>query len=307
MTLRDEPRTIGARTVALAVLIAAMWGGNIVCTKITLEAFPPIWNAFFRMLFGLPTLLMWARTGGVRLWPERDQWRPLLLLGVLFSVQILLLYFSIQLTSAAYSAVLINASPVLTSLIAHYFVPGDRLSPMRMMGLGVAFLGVFAVLGGKPDPRLAPAPLLGNILSLATAALIAVRMVYTQRLVQNLDSTKTIVWQVTFTLPIFLTAAALTEPHLVIGPATVRVLAAFLYCSWGVVGIAFILWVRLLQKHPPGLISVFVFPTPLFGVLFSALLFGERITPALGLGVAAVAAGVLLVTLEKRSLRPAGK
>ncbi|MEZ5393476.1 MAG: hypothetical protein R2724_11520 [Bryobacterales bacterium] len=49
-----------------------------------------------------------------------------------------------------------------------------------------------------------------------------------------------------------------------------------------------------------GLLSVFVFPMPLFGVLFSALIFRESISPSLAAGVALVAIGILIVTLEKR-------
>ena len=303
MTGRPVSQTVGPATVAMAVLISAMWGANVVGAKITLEAVPPIWNAFWRMALGLPLLLLWARAGGVDLWPERHDWRPLMLLSGLFSIQIILLNFSIQLTSPAYSSVLINASPILTNVVAHYYVPDDRLSRMRVLGLTIAFAGVFSVLSGTPETRLAPAPLLGNILSLVTAALIGVRMVYTQRLVQNLNSTKTIVWQVTLATPVFLLAGWFLEPLPRIADITPRIAAAMLYCGMGVVGIAFIWWVRLLEKHPPGLLSVFVFGTPLFGVLFSALLFGERISPALGVGVAAVAVGVLLVTLEKRLAR----
>ncbi len=286
--------------IATAVLMSAMWGANVVGTKITLEAFPPIWNAFWRMALGLPILLLWARAGGVELWPERAQWKPLALLSGLFSIQIILLNLSIQLTSAAYSAVLVNAAPILTNVIAHYYVPDDKLSKMRVLGLAIAFAGVFSVLSGRPETRLAPAPLLGNILALVTAGLIGVRMVYTQRLVQNLNSTKTIVWQVTMAIPVFVLAGAALEGAPVAGEVTLTIAAAMLYCGSGVVGIAFILWVRLLEKHPPGLISVFVFGTPLFGVVFSSIVFGERISPTLGLGVAAVALGVLLVTLEKR-------
>ena len=72
-----------------------------------------------------------------------------------------------------------------------------------------------------------------------------------------------------------------------------------IYCAWGVAGVAFILWVRLLEDHPPGLISIFVFPTPLFGVLFSALLFGESLNTALVVGVIAVALGILIVTWDR--------
>ena len=108
---------------------------------------------------------------------------------------------------------------------------------------------------------------------------------------------------VTMATPVFLLGGWFFEPMPRIEDITPRIVIAMLYCGLGVVGIAFILWVRLLERHPPGLISVFVFGTPLFGVAFSALLFGERISPTLGLGVAAVAVGVLLVTLEKRLTR----
>ncbi|MEZ5362226.1 MAG: DMT family transporter [Bryobacterales bacterium] len=292
-------RPITAGVVLTAVGLSAMWGGNVVGIKITLETLPPVWCAFWRMLIGLPTLWIWARVGGVDLMPKPGEGRPLLLLGGIFGFQIMLLNWSVQLTSAAYSAVLVNAAPILTNVIAHFFVADDRLSKLRVLGLALAFGGVSAVLLGKPDERLATAPLLGNALALATALAIASRMVYTQRLVQGINSTRTIFWQVVFALPLFLIVALLTEEPLA-GPITVRTAAAMAYCSFGVVGIAFIVWVRLLEKYPPGLLSVFVFPMPLFGVLFSALIFRESISPSLAAGVALVAIGILIVTLEKR-------
>ena len=85
-----------------------------------------------------------------------------------------------------------------------------------------------------------------------------------------------------------------------VGPLTLGPLISWLYCSFGVVGVAFILWVRLLKTNSPGLLSVFVFPTPLFGVLFSALIYRESPTVELVVGVAGVALGILLVTLENR-------
>ena len=91
MTRRAAAEPVGAVAIATAVLMSAMWGANVVGTKITLEVFPPIWNAFWRMALGLPILLLWARAGGVELRPEREQWKPLILLSGLFSVQIILL------------------------------------------------------------------------------------------------------------------------------------------------------------------------------------------------------------------------
>ncbi len=292
-------RKLSPKAALVALTMSAMWGLNIVGIKVALEAFPPVWSAFWRLLLGWPVLWLWAYFGGVSLRPKPHERRPLAILGVFFGFQIILLNVSIDLTSAAFAAVLLNAAPVFINVISHRFVPGDRLSPTRTAGLAIAFLGVVIVLLGKPDASLAPYPTLGNILATATAAVIAGRMVYTQRLVQNIEPTKTIFWQIGFSLPVFLVCAGIAEP-LTVGPLTMRVIAAWLYCSLLVTGVAFMLWVRLLQAHSPGLLAVFVFPTPIFGVLFSAMIYGETPPPELLIGVAAVAVGILLVTLEKR-------
>lgn len=290
---------VGPRAALIALLMSAMWGLNIVGIKVALEALPPIWSAFWRLLMGWPAVWLWAYFGGISIRPKPGEWRPLMVLGGFFGFQIILLNISISLTSAAFAAVLLNAAPVFINIISHHFVPGDRLSRMRVAGLAVAFVGVGIVLLGKPDATLAPYPTLGNILAVATAVVIGGRMVYTQRLVQRIDSTKAIFWQVGFSLPVFLICALATEPMMV-GPLTARVIVSSLYCSFLVVGVAFILWVRLLEAHSPGLLSVFVFPTPIFGVLFSAMIYGEKPPPELMIGVGAVALGILVVTLEKR-------
>lgn len=290
---------ISRGSAATALLLSAMWGLNIVGIKVALEAFPPIWNAFWRLLLGWPVLWCWARAHRIRLRPGPGETEPLAILGVFFAVQIMMLNTSIQWTSAAFASVLLNAAPVFINVIAHFFVPGDRLSRQRVVGLALAFGGVAVALLGRPDSALAPRPVWGNVLGVVTAAVIGGRMVYTQRLVQRIDAIKTVFWQVGFSLPVFLVCGALAEP-LMVGPLTLGPLLSWLYCSFGVVGVAFILWARLLEFNSPGLLSVFVFPTPLFGVVFSALFFGERPPVQLVVGVLGVAFGILLVTLERR-------
>lgn len=296
---RKVPQKLGRAAIATALLLSAMWGLNIVGIKVALKAFPPIWNAFWRLLLGWPLLWAWARHGGVRLKPLPGEIGPLCTLGVFFAIQIIMLNISINWTSAGFASVLLNAAPVFINGFAHFYVPGDSLSRQRLAGLGMAFGGVAIVFLGQPDPLVAPRPILGNILAFVTAAVIGGRMVYTQRLVQRMHSTRVIFWQVGLSLPVFLLAAAIFEPMMV-GPLTLGPLLSWLYCSVGVVGIAFVLWIRLLETNSPALLSVFVFPTPIFGVLFSALIYSERLPVELIIGVLCVAFGILIVMLEKR-------
>lgn len=296
---RPAPLRLSRVAAGTALLLSAMWGLNIVGIKVALATFPPIWSAFWRLLLGWPVLLIWARLSGVRLRPEKGETKPLVILGVFFAIQIIMLNISVDWTSAAFASVLLNAAPVFINVIAHFYVPGDMLSRQRVLGLSLAFGGVAIALLGHPDQEQAVHPFAGNVLAVATAAVIGGRMVYTQRLVQTIDVIRTVFWQVGFSLPVFLVCAVATEPMMV-GPLTVGPLLAWLYCSFGVVGVAFILWARLLQTNSPGLLSVFVFPTPIFGVLFSTFIFAHRPPPELLVGLVAVALGILLVTLERR-------
>jgi drug/metabolite transporter (DMT)-like permease len=82
-------------------------------------------------------------------------------------------------------------------------------------------------------------------------------------------------------------------------PITAEAVAAILYQGAVVAGVCFIIWTTLLTKVSPGLLSMFAFATPIFGVVLSGWYLGEPITPRLWLGLAAVTAGILIVTLAR--------
>jgi drug/metabolite transporter (DMT)-like permease len=285
---------VTVRAALLALLISVLWGGNIVALKFALTAIPPFWSAFWRMLIGLPLIAIWAKVQGIPLWPEPEEWRPLLVLGLLCFAQISLLNLGTFYTSAAYAVVLLNSHPIFTNLVSHYFTPGDRVSWMRTVGLLVAFGGICLVFLGRPDAHWAPRPTLGNIISTCSALFVAVRAVATKRVAQTTDPTRLIFWTLIFSIPLYLLCAVVFEA-LLTAPLLWKPLLGLLYQSFIVAGFCFIMWTRLLRDHPPGVISVFAFPTPIFGLIFSAFFFSERLAPPLIIGVIAVVAGILIV------------
>jgi len=295
MTRAPENRPVDAKAAALMVLITTMWGGNVVAIKYGLFTFPPMWSAFWRFLSGLPVIWALARVMRVPLAPEPEEREQLKLLGLLFFAQLAVLNLGLNFTSAAYAIVLLNANPVFTNLLAHYFVPGDRLTSLKLAGLAVSVAAVSFAFLGRPEARLASAPLLGNSLCLLAAFLVAARLVYTKRLVATIEPIKAIFWQVVWSQPLFLAAALAFEP-MTLKPVESGAVAAILYQGVIVAGGCFIAWTLLLRRHPAGALSVFAFPTPIFGVLFSAALFGERIGFEVLAGGVGVALGILIAT-----------
>lgn len=289
------PSPIGWRSALLAVLISVLWGGNLVSIKISLASVPPLWSAFWRMLLGVITLALWARSQEVALWPKRGEWRNLFGLGLLFTTQIGLLNSAMQLTSPGYGEAILNSYAIFANIFGHFLALEDRLNGTRVAGLLISLTGVAVLAFGRPNLALAPNPLAGNLLLLTSAVLLGVRQVYTRWIVQKIDPVRAIVWQLLWSVPLFLVTALATEPML-LGPLTFGPVAAIAYQGLIVAGFCFVAWASLLKKHSSGTVSMFAFIVPVAGIALSALLFGESITPRLVAGGALVLLGVGIVT-----------
>jgi drug/metabolite transporter (DMT)-like permease len=287
--------SIGWQSAFLAMAVSLLRGGNQVSLKLALRALTPFETAFARMAVSTAAVGVWGRFRGMEFTPQGREWRSLINLTLLFVAQIGLLHCGADLSSPAYAVVLMNSNPIWANFVAHFLVPEDRLSAARVAGLAVAFGGICVVFLGHPDVSLAPNPVVGNPLVLAAAVTAAVRTVYTQRLVQWIEPTKTVFWQTTLSLPFFLTGALL-ENTAGRQPLSWIPVTGVLYQGLAVGALGLMLWANLLRKHSPGGLSVFSFSIPIFGMLLSAWLLSEHLTLHLLFGVAAVLSGIYLAT-----------
>lgn len=290
-----KPQPLSFSSGALALWVSVLWGGNVVAIKLGLGTLPPFWSAFWRFSVGAVTVLIWAWFRRSELLPKREDRGPAVLLGCLFAAQISCLNLGVGLTSPAYGVVLLNAHPVFTNLFGHFVDSEDKLNLRRLFGLTLAVIGMSYVAAGKPDAALAPNPIAGNLILIVSAALLAIRALYTRRLVQRVNTFKPVVWQMSFALPVFLGFALLLEPPL-LQPLSWPPMAAIFYQGAIIGGFCFVSWTELLQKHSAGVLSMFAFLVPFFGVFLSAVMFDETIQPGLLLGAGLVTAGIVIVT-----------
>lgn len=290
-----KPQPLSLSSGMLALCVSILWGANVTSIKLGLGTLPPFWSAFWRFLLSAATVLVWAWIRRAELMPKREDRRAAALLGCLFAAQISCLNLGVSLTSPAYGVVLLNSHPVFTNLFGHFVDSEDDLNFRRLFGLALAVIGMSYVAAGKPDSTLAPNPIAGNLILILAAALLAVRSLYTRRLVQRVNTFKPVVWQMSFALPVFLGFALLLEPPL-LQPVTWPPVAAILYQGVVIGGFCFVTWTQLLQKHAAGVLSMFAFLVPFFGVFLSAYLFDETIHSRLLLGAGLVTAGIVIVT-----------
>ena len=282
----------------LAVLVSVLWGGNLISIRIGVDSVPPLWSAFWRMALGVIIVTAWALHRGLVIRPAKGEGWPLFLLSVLFTAQIGLLNSGTAKTSPAFGVVILNSYAVFANITGHFFPGMERpINRVRALGLALAMAGMAVLTFGQGVSKLAPNPLIGNVLLILSALLLGIRQVYTRWLVQHIEPTRTVVWQMAGSVPLFLALAAISEPP-VYGSVTNEAIAAIAYQGAIVAAVCFIIWAELLKRHAAGTLSMFAFLVPITGIALSSLFFGEPLRLSLLAGGILVLAGVYAVTRD---------
>lgn len=292
--LNHPVKAIDPKGAALAVLVSILWGANPVAIKIGLMDVPPIRLAWMRFLVGGLVIALWAwttgRFAGFRV--EPGERRPLIFLGLLFTVQIGATNVGTALTSAAHVTILLHLYAVHTVGLAHFMIPGDRLTVRKLAGVLVAYAGI-VVLFARQVTHGSPT-LAGDTIIIVSSFLLALRTVYMARAVQRLDPVKLLLAQAVIGTALFVLTSLAFEP----APTrwTARLAASVGYQGVLVAGFNFVVNLWLLRHYRPSALAAFFLTQPLFGVATAALVTGDPLTPDLLAASAAVAVGIGLTS-----------
>jgi drug/metabolite transporter (DMT)-like permease len=270
--------------------VCLLWGANPVAIKVGLADAPPLRLAVYRFVVGGLVIVAWAAlTGRLRSFRvEREERRPLLVLGLLFTAQIASMNVGTALTSAAHSAIFLNLYAVHTVVLAHFSIPGDRMTPRRFAGTAIAYGGIAFLFAGERAGD--SATVLGDAIMFASGLILGERTVYLARAVQRLDPVKLLLAQATIGVPIFMLLSLVFEPE----PTrwTARLGLSIGFQGVVVAGFNFIVNLWLLKRYRPSVLGTFFLTQPIFGVVAAALVAGDALTADLLLASAAVAVGV---------------
>lgn len=245
--------------------------------------------ASIRFLVGGIVILGWAwvtgRLEGLRI-ARAERW-PLLVLGLMLTAQIATMNIATSLTSAAHVAIILNLYAVHFVVLAHFLIPGDRLSLRRLTGVLIAYSGIVLVFGGQAAGG---STLLGDGLVFFSGLLLAERTVYMARAVQTFDPVKILLAQAVIGGLLLWLLSALFEP--VAAHWTRRLAGSIAFQGLIVAGFNFIVNLWLLKRYRPTALAAFFLTQPLFGVVAAALFAGDALTFELLIASAAVAAGI---------------
>lgn len=286
---------LDGRAIGLAVLAMAILGGSYTVGKFALQDLPIFGMLLLRMTVTAAALGAYAMWAGVAL-ANRGPAVWFLLAGTgLFVLTQALLFVALMNTSAGRVAILFNTQPFFTLLLLPFFVPSERLTPRRWLGTGVAFLGVALVLAERGT---AGQSLVGDLLVLVAALCWTASIVLNKRMPRQLNAVAVIFWNALGAIPVFAVLTLAFEPLDAWNPSA-SAIASVLYLGVVAAGLGFVLIVWLTRTYSASRVNVFVFLSPVFGVLIGWAALGETVSAMQAFGALAVAAGILIVTAER--------
>lgn len=256
--------------------------------------------ATLRFIIGGGSVFLFCRFKRIPLRLNSREFPLLVINALLFASQIGFFYLGIYRTTASHSVVLINSNVFFVAFFAHFFLLDDRLAARKTLGLLLAFSGVlFVFWAPMPSGPLRRASLVGNGLILLSAVILAAKTVYIKRLIEFIEPTKVVFWEMAMGVPLLGLASGLFDGEraetTLAALASTQVFGAILYQGVIVGGFCFVASTILLARHPASAVVSFSATVPLFGILLSHLILGEALPASLLLGAGLVAIGIALV------------
>ena len=293
MTTHERPSKIVI--VTTYALLCLIWGTTWSVISIGLKGVPPFTGVAMRFSIASALLLAISAARGVRLGTSRREVALWFVNGVLaFSGSYGIVYWCEQWVPSGLAAVLFASYPLWVAVMAHFFIPGERIGLVEGAGILGAFAGVaiifsedFSALGG---PRVATAagvlllsPIVAAISSIAVKkwgkgmhplSLTAVPMGLTAGIMGSLA------WMTERGRPITWNASSV---------------GALFYLAIAGSAVTFSLWYWLLSHLPVKKMSLVAYIIPIVAV-FIGWLRAEPLTTRMIIGSALVISAVAVAT-----------
>jgi len=282
----------------ILVLLTMLWGCNYPAVKISNLGFSPIFNAFLRSSIASALGILYCLSIKEPLFHRDRRLFHGFVVGMLFGLEFVCIYLGMFYTDAARAVILVNTSPFIVALGAYLFLR-ERLGLFKIIGLVLAFVGVYLVFQGKPRTW-SSSMLFGDILELGAAVFWGATTVYIKKyLAGRVHPIHTFLYQLVFSIPIIFLCSCLLEEKWILNVNTAAVLA-LLYASIIVAFASYLTWFKLIHTYPVSQLAVFTFLSPFFGVTAGIVILGEQLTAGLLFGLLFVSAGIYLANYTRK-------
>ncbi|BAL25692.1 DMT family transporter [Azoarcus sp. KH32C] len=275
---------------AAMVLMSVIWGYNWVVMKQVMRYVGPFDFSALRTLIGALALfaVLAVRRRSLRLVAPL----PTLWLGLLQTAAFTgMIQWALVSGGAGKTAVLVYTMPFWLMPMAWMFL-GERMRGAQWLANGVALAGLLLVLEPWEMHGSAMSTVLGVVAGSAWAAsaVVAKRL----RAGAEVDLLSLTAWQMLLGSLVLCAVAWLVPSRPV--EVTPYFVGALVYCALFATGLAWLLWLYVLDRLPAGMAGLSSLAVPAIGVLAGWIELGERPSLAEGTGMLLIAVALLAIS-----------
>ncbi len=260
-----------------------------------------------RMAIGMLAGLLIVALFRIRLPWHADARRTYLAAGLGMFTAMLAVYHASRLIPSGWIAVIFGLAPMITGLMAHYWLPGKSLTITRVTGLLLGTCGLAVMLIGTRS--IGPDAALGIVSMLVSVTAYSASAVTIQRIGASVPPLATTIGGLVVTVVLLCLVFVVTGKPLPV-QVPVRVAASIVYL--GIIGslLGFALYYYILGKMDATRVALITLVTPVIALLLGEMLNGEIIRIEAWAGTAVILSGLLLFEyghkLDRLLALPAG-
>ena len=291
------------RPIVILTLLAFIWGASFMLIKIADRQLAPSTLILARL--GSAFLLL-ALIAAVRLGPRetlvqiRGAWQWLVVIGLVnTALPFWLLSWGEKRIDSGLASIIQGAVPIFNALLAFAFFREARVGGLRLVGLGIGFVGVALLVGAQPHGKL-----LAALAVVAMALCYAIGTLFAGRYLRG-------------TPPLIVALASTAVSTLAVLPVGVvqapaeawhgKTIASVLVLGFVGTAIAYLLFFALIQRAGPNYATLVTYLVPPIALFYGSVFLGESFSPIDFGSLALILVGVALATGSVRlaSLRAA--
>ena len=281
------------------LILCFIWGSTWLFIKIGLNDLPPLTFAGIRFVIAVVILFGIILVRRLSLPRNGAEWRLLILTGILsFSLNYGLIFWGEQYVSSGLAALLQATIPVFGLVIAHFYLPQERMTPARIAGVilgvcgvGVVFSNQLSVAGGKA--------LAGSIAMVMSSFFVAYSNVLIKGRAANIDPAIIAAAQMLFGLiPLLLIGVPLEGNPIHFRWTTLAVVSLFYLALIGSV-VAFLLYYWLMRNMDVTKTMLIALVTPVVAVALGMVVLDEQLSWRTFVGGLMIMSGIGLIVVTK--------
>ena len=286
------------------LVLCLIWGSTWLFIKLGLEDLPPFTFAGIRFVIASTILFCLVGVRRLSLPHKRSDWVLLASTGVLaFCINYGLLFWGEQYISSGLAALLQATIPVFGLVIAHFYLPGERMTLPRVIGIAMGVTGVAVIFSNQLSVA-GPRALAASAALVLGSASAAYSNVLVKARGKHLDPAIIAAGQMLFGLIPLLLIGIPLEGNPFHFHWTGMAIAALFYLA--IVGsvIAFLLYYWLVQNMDVTNTMLIALVTPVVAVTLGMLVLNEELNWRTLVGGAMIMSGISFVVLRRKKEAP---